>query len=50
MSKKIKRSSDSLSHDPCVKDIGFLIVSIAPDGILVLRSNPRPLNPHPKAV
>jgi hypothetical protein len=50
MSKKIKRTGDSLSHNLCVKDIGFLIVLIAPSGILVLGSNHRPLNLHPKVV
>jgi hypothetical protein len=49
MSKNIKRSSDWLSHDLCFKDLGFLIVLIAPIGVLVSRSNPRPLNPPPKA-
>jgi len=47
MSKKIKKLGDSLSHDLYLKDIGFLIVSTIPSGELVLRSNPRPLNPHP---
>jgi hypothetical protein len=37
-----------MSYDLCIKDLGFLIVSIILIGVLDARSNLKPLNLYPK--
>jgi len=47
MQRKIKRLGDWLSYDLCFMGLGFPIVSTVLIGVVIVASNPKPLNLDP---